>query len=1343
MVKIISAKGANSKTKILSKLSGKLLKITTVLLCSLAVLLATPWGTQLTLVAANQLSFLSSNYKSGSWLTKLELTNINLNFEQLNIKATEVVIDLHLRCLLSNELCIEQLSGQTFKLLLKQQLAPINTKDNTTAEQALLNVPYGFNIKQLSFTDIHIAIENITDIKVQQFQSSVYIKNQLIEVEQPNAVKVIVELVTNSTEPEVPAEKLNQKNWPLANLPTISLPLDLNIKELNVDKALLKISQNQWQFNRITTTAKWFKNQVNIEQLQFSEPSFGEISSQGKITLSHPYPLNLQSTIKLNHLPLWPELENSQHQLILLGNVAQLQGNLTSQGSVDAKAELSLNAENPQLPFTFELDVDQLVLPSTFQAKNKQTALLNKAAEVNNLALKIQGDAQQQNFKSTLQLSGYGYRAAELALTGNHHQQKLAIEQFSFTDKHTISQLEATAELALHTQPAANKQLNWKIDLTSSGVNLPDVFASHLTNLTNLTPIQEKIAARLQGKLKAEGFIGLADVNHENNINQAPIKLSDIFSHNPWLFNIQPSDIQGQINQLPFSFLGHIKLEHSAFADENNNQNRNPNQNQSAHQFILSPSNVTIKALNNTLKVQGYSDDNWQVQGSFISTNISSDINSLAKLPNLAKLLTNIKTKKIFGQQSSDFTITGASTQPKLSLKTSSNRIGFDDLNAENLQINFDYQPFQQHQSQLSVHSKELTFKQQQFQALTIALAGDINQQHISANWQGELAGKFKLNSTWQANTQLWSGVLSDSLLNFQGYQFSPDSDILAQFDLANNSLKINSHCWLNNHAQLCAKQALITANSGDIQIQVKAHSDFVKETLLAQKLSLQSSLNGLLQAKWQANEKPTLNADFTLSSGSISYLDEQEIILSQWQQGQFQLSLVNEKLETKLALIKANQQPLLSITTELALDQSKTLNGNVIINQLNLKPLQALIPEVNDFNANISSNLSLAGHLHDPKVSGQFSLANGSIAFNRSDNNISELNLSASLSQQQAKIDGSFMIDQALATYSSVIDWQQQLDITANLNADKIPLSFPPNVNVIVAPNLSAHYSEQLLRLTGEIDILDGLLTIAQFPEGSVKVSDDAIIVDDQGQVLTEQKNFALESDIEIKIHEKFKLAGFGFKGNLAGQLKMQQAKQQPMQMYGRINVLNGFYQAYGQDLQVKQGTMTFNGPVKNPFVDFRAERYIKNDDVNVGLSVNGLTDAIELQLFSQPAMDQPEILSYLIRGQGLDSGTGNTAAVGIALGTTLTKAEHLNRLIQKLPLLHDISVNTEVDGDQAQATISGYLGERIYLKYGVGIYEPIDEITVRLYLLNKLWLETVSGIEKSADIYYSFDIE
>ena len=93
--------------------------------------------------------------------------------------------------------------------------------------------------------------------------------------------------------------------------------------------------------------------------------------------------------------------------------------------------------------------------------------------------------------------------------------------------------------------------------------------------------------------------------------------------------------------------------------------------------------------------------------------------------------------------------------------------------------------------------------------------------------------------------------------------------------------------------------------------------------------------------------------------------------------------------------------------------------------------------------------------------------------------------------------------------------------------------------------------------------------------------------------------------------------------------------------------------------------------------------------------------------------------------------------------IGFGVTNSVGLFDQLEKIPLINNIAVDTEGEGDSTQATISGYIGNRVYLKYGIGVYEPINELTVRLFLLNRLWLEIVSGIEQSSDLYYSFDID
>ena len=79
----------------------------------------------------------------------------------------------------------------------------------------------------------------------------------------------------------------------------------------------------------------------------------------------------------------------------------------------------------------------------------------------------------------------------------------------------------------------------------------------------------------------------------------------------------------------------------------------------------------------------------------------------------------------------------------------------------------------------------------------------------------------------------------------------------------------------------------------------------------------------------------------------------------------------------------------------------------------------------------------------------------------------------------------------------------------------------------------------------------------------------------------------------------------------------------------------------------------------------------------------------------------------------------------------------------LNRIPGISQIEFGAEGREDDTAATLSGYIGGRIYLSYGFGLYEPVNVLTSRLYLRPRLWLEVVSSLENSVDLYYSFDID
>lgn len=123
---------------------------------------------------------------------------------------------------------------------------------------------------------------------------------------------------------------------------------------------------------------------------------------------------------------------------------------------------------------------------------------------------------------------------------------------------------------------------------------------------------------------------------------------------------------------------------------------------------------------------------------------------------------------------------------------------------------------------------------------------------------------------------------------------------------------------------------------------------------------------------------------------------------------------------------------------------------------------------------------------------------------------------------------------------------------------------------------------------------------------------------------------------------------------------------------------------------------------------------------------------------------MSQTEALSYLVRGRGLDAGaSADGTAVALSLGTGVVNKSGVMSGINSIPGLSNVEFGSEGSADDTAATLGGFIGDRIYLSYGVGLYEPINVLTARFYLQTRLWLEVVSRLENSIDLYYSFDID
>ena len=186
--------------------------------------------------------------------------------------------------------------------------------------------------------------------------------------------------------------------------------------------------------------------------------------------------------------------------------------------------------------------------------------------------------------------------------------------------------------------------------------------------------------------------------------------------------------------------------------------------------------------------------------------------------------------------------------------------------------------------------------------------------------------------------------------------------------------------------------------------------------------------------------------------------------------------------------------------------------------------------------------------------------------------------------------------------------------------------------------------------------------------------------------------------------------------------------------------------YQAYGQDLAIDTGRLIFGGgPIINPAVDLSASR-TPREDIKVGVQVRGPLDSPSLNLYSSPPMNQEAQLSWLVLGRPLDDGTGDAerqAVASAALALGLKGTDFIaGKLSNKLGI-DEISIGSKPGetADQARFTIGKYLSPKLYVSYGVGLFQPGYSVQMEYDIGSGFKLATETGVESGGDLIYTIE--
>jgi translocation and assembly module TamB len=552
----------------------------------------------------------------------------------------------------------------------------------------------------------------------------------------------------------------------------------------------------------------------------------------------------------------------------------------------------------------------------------------------------------------------------------------------------------------------------------------------------------------------------------------------------------------------------------------------------------------------------------------------------------------------------------------------------------------------------------------------------------------------------------------------------------------------LGAHCWRLPESTLCTSEWTLDPSGGG---SVSLDGDLALfAALLPQQLELAGPLSASLRADWEPGRALRASAQVLSGEGTLTqFYPEGESATLGWEL----LSVNLEQGEAGLALDATLQREgarILALAARLPADRAAALEGRLELEQLQLAVLRPFLPELARLDGSLSGALRLQGTLAQPALWGQLRWSEGALEAHANPTELRNAAVTVTLLGDRAELAGSALLGGGELALSGEARLRPEFELSVNLRGEDNRLLYPPSSEAVISPDLQLRATPAGFFVGGEVRVSSGVLAYEQLPAGSVSLSADVVEVDYAGRPIAQDNPLNLDADVRLRIRDRFKVQGRDLDATVGGDLSLQQRSGQPPQVFGSLNIVGGEFRAYRQRLLVRQGRIAFSGPPENPELNLRAERDIAADNVRVGVLVTGTPEEPQITLYSQPTLSQTETLSYLLRGRGMDSGAGaDGTAMALSVGTGLVNQSGIVEGLNSLPGLRNVEFGAEGSEDDTAATVSGYIGDRIYLSYGVGLYEPVNILTARLYLQARLWLEVVSRLESSVDLYYSFDID
>lgn len=686
--------------------------------------------------------------------------------------------------------------------------------------------------------------------------------------------------------------------------------------------------------------------------------------------------------------------------------------------------------------------------------------------------------------------------------------------------------------------------------------------------------------------------------------------------------------------------------------------------------------------------------------------------------------------------------VTGSRSYPVIKGTINGKAVSYDTYSAESIKTVFDIDTKDERESFLDIRATNVLIKGQKIKKVSLESSGVLSAHSISMDALMDNQSMAIL-ITGGYRDKVWNGRFKSAVLNagkFGKWSLKKPASLSVSMNKAGSEFL----CMVSNETDICFQTSWDRTEGVKGKFSLTDLPLSTVKTIFPSPVDVKGSISGYGEISSTPAGIMSGNVSLIMPSGKLHYEADDEPVDIALGKSRIDIIMDEKALDANAEIIFPDRGhikgginlPRFMPGTTAAANQQITGNVTAELNNLDLIPV--FLKQVNKTSGFVTARINIDGTLAETAITGDMILQKGAADIPDLGLKLRDINITLKGDKKgtytikgrllsgsgQAAINGTVRLYKEKAP-SAVLRIQGE-----NFEAVKIPGTW-----IIVSPDIDLRIKDKMINFAGLMKIPQARLEPPDM-SGAVLPSKDVIVLD---MPVSEKKaEWSVTGKLRLSLGDNVKFMGYGLTCRITGGIDLTEQPGKVTQGHGEFQIMDGEYKAYGQDLTIEKGRLIFAGLIDNPGLDIRAFREIK--DVIAGLNVQGTLKSPVLHVYSEPSMDESDALSYVLFGRPMSqlSGSEGNELYGTTLSAALSAGGFVAQKIGAAFGVEDIEIEKGEAPEEATLFIGKYLSPRLYLSYGIGLFEPVSTVRLRYNLHRRLQVQTEYGLESGGDLLY-----